>query len=55
MVTLRVGRGLGPAGAGAACGGGDAVPDGDHFGADEDILDEQPQDPLAFLDADGAP
>ena len=40
---LRVGLGLGSAGACAACAGGDAVPDGDHFGADEDIVDEQPQ------------
>jgi hypothetical protein len=25
------------------------VPDGDLLGADEDVLDEQPQYPLAFL------
>ena len=27
----------------------DAVPDGDLFGSDEDVLDEQPQDALAFV------
>ncbi len=32
---------------------GDAVPDGDLLGADEDVLDEQSQDPLAFCDGGG--
>jgi RNA-directed DNA polymerase len=40
MVTLRVSVGVMPAG--AACAGGDAVPDGDLLRADEDVFDEQP-------------
>jgi hypothetical protein len=31
----------------------DAVPDGDLFWADEDVLDEQPHDALAFVDVAG--
>src|SRR5439155_17781706 len=38
------------AGARAAWPGGDAVPDGDLLRADEDVLDEQPQDALAVFD-----
>src|SRR6266851_6958106 len=34
--------------AGGAFPDGDAVPDGDLLGSDEDVLDEQPQDALAF-------
>lgn len=30
---------------------GDAVSDGDPFGSDEDVFDEQPQHPVAFFDA----
>jgi hypothetical protein len=50
MVTLRIGFGAALPGAGAAWAGGDAVPDGDLLRADEDVLDEQPQDALAFFD-----
>ena len=32
---------------------GDAVPDGDLLGADEDVLDEQPQHALAVVDGGG--
>ena len=53
MVTLRIGSGVALAGAGAAWPGGDAVPDGDLFRADEDVLDEQPQDALAVFDGGG--
>ena len=53
MVTLRIGSGVALAGAGAVCGGGDAVPDGDFLWADEDVLDEQPQDALAVFDGGG--
>src|SRR5216683_2559852 len=53
MVTLRVGSRVALPGAGAGCGGGDAVPDGDFLGADEDVLGEQPQDALAFFDGGG--
>ena len=31
----------------------DAVPDGDLFWADEDVLDEYPHDALAFVDVAG--
>jgi hypothetical protein len=54
MVTLRVGFGVALPGAGAAWAGGDAVPDGDLLRADEDVLDEQPQHPLAVLDGGGS-
>ena len=53
MVTLRVGSGVALPGAGAAWPGGDAVPDGDFLRADEDVLDEQPQDALAVFDGGG--
>src|SRR6266576_2917321 len=53
MVTLRVGFGVALPGEGAAWAGGDAVPDGDFLGADEDVLDEQPQDALAVFDGGG--
>ena len=53
MVTLRIGSGIALPGGRAVCAGGDAVPDGDHFRADEDVLDEQPQDALAFFDGGG--
>src|SRR6266853_460678 len=53
MVTLRIGSGVALPGAGAAWPGGDAVADGDFLGADEDVLDEQPQDALAFFDGGG--
>src|SRR5207247_10800287 len=53
MVTLRIGSGVTPAGARAAGAGGDAVPDGDRLRADEDVLDEQPQDALAVFDGGG--
>jgi hypothetical protein len=33
---------------------GDAVPDGDLFGSDEDVFDEQAQDALAFGHVGGA-
>ena len=39
LVTLRICVAVMPAGAGGACAGGDAVPDGDLLGADEDVLD----------------
>src|ERR1022692_5067817 len=53
MVTLRIGSGVALPGAGAAWPGGNAVPDGDLLGADEDVLDEQPQDALAVFDGGG--
>jgi len=53
MVTLRIGPGVALPGAGAAWPGGDAVPDGDLVRADEDVLDEQPQDALAVFDGGG--
>jgi len=53
MVTLRIGSRVALPGAGAACAGGDAVPDGDFLRADEDVLDEQPQDALAVFDGGG--
>ena len=53
MVTLRIGSRVALPGAGAIRAGGNAVPDGDLLGADEDVLDEQPQDALAFFDGGG--
>src|ERR1035441_2645976 len=53
LVTLRIGFGVVLAGGGGIAAGGDAVPDGDLPGADEDVLDEQPQHPLAFSDGGG--
>src|SRR5260221_4911397 len=53
MVTLRVRLGVTSAGAGGACACGDAVPDGDFLGADEDVFDKQPEHALAFLDGGG--
>ncbi len=53
MVTLRIGFGVALAGGGVVAAGWDAVPDGDFPGADEDVFDEQPQDPLAFGDSGG--
>ena len=52
MVTLRIGFGGALAAAGLVAGR-DAVPDGDLLGADEDVLDQQPQHPLAFFDGGG--
>src|SRR6266511_1695226 len=54
MVALRVGLGLGvgAAGVGAAVGG-DAVPDGDLVGSDEDVFDEQAEHALAFFGGGG--
>ena len=49
MVTLRICVGVVPAGAGGAGASGDAVPDGDLLRADEDILDQQPQQIKARL------
>jgi hypothetical protein len=51
MVTVRVGSGVVLAAGAAVSSGWDAVPDGDLLGADEDVLDEQPEDSLAFGDA----
>src|SRR6266581_1525000 len=54
MVTLRVGL------PGLVCvrrasfPDRDSVPDGDLPGADEDVLDQQPQHPLAFFDGGGS-
>src|SRR5262249_52696340 len=53
MVTLRIRLGFVFAGGGSACAGGDAVADGDLFGADEDVFDQQPQHSLAVLDCGG--
>ena len=39
--------------AGGVLANRDAVPDGDLFWADEDVLDEQPHDALAFVDVAG--
>ena len=39
--------------AGSVLANRDAVPDGDLFWADEDVLDEQPHDALAFVDVAG--
>src|ERR1700752_3437755 len=39
--------------AGAVLTRGDAVPDCDLLGSDEDVLDEEPQDALAFGDLRG--
>ena len=41
------------AGAGVSPRGGDGVADDDLFGADQDVLDEQPHDALAVLDGRG--
>ena len=53
MVTLRIGFAVVLAGGGAVLPGRDAVPDGDPFRADEDVLDEQPEHALAFCDGGG--
>src|SRR6266568_1355400 len=53
MVTLRIGFGIVLAGGGAVSGRGDAVPDGDLLGSDEDVLNQEPEHPLAFGDAGG--
>src|SRR5271170_1893091 len=53
MVTLRIESGVALPGGGAAWPGGDAVPDGDFLRADEDVLDEKPQDALAVFDGGG--
>src|SRR6266508_3036002 len=54
MVPVRVGLGVGvgAAGVGAAVGG-DAVPDGDLLGSDEDVFDEQAEHALAFFGGGG--
>ena len=49
LVTLRVGA-VGLFAGGGAFPDGDSVSDGDPFGADEDVFDEQSQDPLAVFD-----
>jgi hypothetical protein len=53
MVTLRVGFGGGLADRGAASAYGDAVPDGDRLGPDQDVLDQQPQHALAVFNRGG--
>src|SRR5258708_40045644 len=53
LVTLRIDMGVVLAGGGAVPACGDAVPDGDLLGSDEDVLDQQPQYPLAFGDGGG--
>jgi hypothetical protein len=53
MVALRIGAGWLLVGAGGAFPDGDAVPDGDLLGSDEDVFDEQAQDVLALLDGRG--
>jgi hypothetical protein len=53
MVALRIGVGWLLVGAGGAFPDGDAVPDGDLLGSDEDVFDEQSQDVLALLDGRG--
>jgi hypothetical protein len=53
MVALRIGAGWLLVGAGGAFPDGDAVPDGDLLGSDEDVFDEQSQDVLALLDGRG--
>jgi hypothetical protein len=50
---LRVGGGGVVPVAGGVLADRDAVPDGDLFWADEDVLDEQPHDALAFVDVAG--
>ncbi|WP_233606719.1 reverse transcriptase N-terminal domain-containing protein [Micromonospora sp. Llam0] len=50
LVTLCCGLVVVCLAGGAWCGGGDAVSDGDLLGSDEDVLDEQSQDVLAFFD-----
>src|SRR5664280_1739277 len=54
VVTLRVGRAVtwGLPGAGPLADG-DAVPDGDLLGSDEDVVDQQPEQVLAVGDAGG--
>src|SRR5262249_9270473 len=51
LVTLGVGGG--GAFVGRVFADGDAVADGDLLGADQDIVDQQPQHALAFFDAGG--
>ena len=53
MVTLRVGGWVVVSGAGGVFADGDAVPDGDLLGTDEDVFDEQAHDALAFWDSRG--
>jgi broad specificity phosphatase PhoE len=53
IVTLRVGVGVVVSGGGGVFVDGDAVPDGDLLGSDEDVFDEQAQDALAFGDGGG--
>src|SRR6266581_6480994 len=53
MVTLRIGFGVVLSAGGAASPSWDAVPDGDLLGSDEDVLDQEPEDALAFGDAGG--
>ena len=50
MVTLRVRLSVVRAGAGAASAGRDAAADGALLGSHEDVLDLQPQQPLAVFD-----
>src|SRR5207245_3252344 len=52
-VALRVGAVVVAAAAGGPFPDRDAVADGDLSGSDEDVLDQQPQHPLAFVDAGG--
>jgi hypothetical protein len=53
MATLRIGSGITRPGGRAAWTGGNAVPDGDLLRADEDVLDEQPQDTPTVFDGGG--
>ena len=53
MLTLRVSVVGMLSVIGCAFPDGNAVPDGDLVGSDEDVLDEQPQHPLAFFDGGG--
>ena len=53
MVTLRIGLVSVLAAGGGSFPDWDAVADGDLLGADEDVLDEQPQDALAVFGGGG--
>ena len=53
IVTLRVRLSFASPGGRPVCADGDAVPDGDLLRADEDVLDEQAQHPLAVFGAGG--
>jgi RNA-directed DNA polymerase len=53
MITLRVGVACGWAVVAGSFPDGDAVANGDFVGSDEDVLDQQPQDALAFFGGGG--